>query len=194
MTFEPKYTITDKTLNNLTLITSAREVIEQSSIVPKWEAKLRRQALLTNTHSSTAIEGNKLTLAQVEALSQGKEITAANKDKQEVLNYLEALNNIPSFSKAGQITIQALMDIHRIICNKTLADPLDCGVFRNRQVYVGKHVFEATGFREEIAYLPPLKLNVQKVGGTGNTGVISADKHLKRQSYLFIGFIKNFRN
>ncbi|OGC22318.1 hypothetical protein A2291_04830 [candidate division WOR-1 bacterium RIFOXYB2_FULL_42_35] len=155
MTFEPKYTITDKTLNNLTLITSAREVIEQSSIVPKWEAKLRRQALLTNTHSSTAIEGNKLTLAQVEALSQGKEITAANKDKQEVLNYLEALNNIPSFSKAGQITIQALMDIHRIICNKTLADPLDCGVFRNRQVYVGKHVFEATGFREEIVYLPP---------------------------------------
>ncbi|MDI6730980.1 MAG: hypothetical protein QME05_00160 [Candidatus Margulisbacteria bacterium] len=70
-----------------------REVIEQSALVPKWEASLRREALLHNTRSSTAIEGNKLTL--------------------------------------------------------------DCGVFRNRQVYVGKHVFDATGFREEVVYMPP---------------------------------------
>jgi len=62
MPFNFKYTITDKILNNLTAITSAREVIEQAYLVPKWEAKLRRQALLRNTHSSTAIEGNKLSL------------------------------------------------------------------------------------------------------------------------------------
>jgi lipopolysaccharide export LptBFGC system permease protein LptF len=61
MAFNPRYTITEKILNNLTLIASAREVIEQAHLVPKWEASLRRQAKLRNTHSSTAIEGNKLT-------------------------------------------------------------------------------------------------------------------------------------
>ena len=45
MPFNPKYKITEKILNNLTLIASAREIIEQAYLVPKWEAKLRRQAL-----------------------------------------------------------------------------------------------------------------------------------------------------
>ena len=155
MTFEPKYTITDKILNNLTSIASAREVIEQSPLVPKWEAKLRRQALLHNTHSSTAIEGNKLTLEQVGSLSQGKEILAAPKDKQEVLNYLEALEKIPAFVNKEGINAETLFEIHAIITRKVLDNPSDCGVFRNRQVYVGKHVFDATGFREEIVYMPP---------------------------------------
>ena len=101
MAFNPKYTITDKTLNNLTLIASAREIIEQSYLVPKWESKLRRQALLHNTHSSTAIEGNKLTLEQVEDLADGKDVIAANKEKQEVLNYLEALEKIQAIAKKG---------------------------------------------------------------------------------------------
>jgi len=102
MAFKPKYTISDKILNNLTAIAVAREVIEQAHLVPKWEAKLRRQALLRNTHSSTAIEGNKLTLEQVEALAEGKDVVATSKDKKEALNYLEALENIPSFTEKGK--------------------------------------------------------------------------------------------
>lgn len=153
--FKPNYTITDKILNNLTAIASAREVIEQSSLVPQWEAKLRRQAMLKNTHSSTAIEGNKLTLEQVEALSQGKEVAAARKDKQEVVNYIEALEKIPDFAPTGTISVETLLGMHNIITTKTLENPSDCGSFRNRQVYVGKHVFEATGFHEEIIYMPP---------------------------------------
>jgi Fic family protein len=159
--FEPNYKVTEKILNNLTSIASAREIIEQSSLVPKWEASLRRQALLHNTHSSTAIEGNKLTLEQVEALSQGKEVTATYKDKQEVINYLEALRKVPDFARpdgragAGTISRETLLEIHGIITRKVLDNPSDRGVFRNRQVYVGKHVFDATGFHEEIVYMPP---------------------------------------
>ena len=155
MTFEPKYTITDKILNNLTSIASAREIIEQSPFVPKWEAKLRRQALLHNTHSSTAIEGNKLTLEQVEALSQGQETAGTPKDKQEVLNYLEALGKIPTLAKEGPIDLECLLEVHKILTRKVLDNPSDCGVFRNRQVYVSKQVFDATGFREEVVYMPP---------------------------------------
>ena len=153
--FNPKYTITDKILNNLTVIASAREVIEQAYLVPKWEAKLRRQALLRNTHSSTAIEGNKLSLEQVEALAEGKEIIATNKDKQEVLNYLEALEKIPALAEKGKIKIADILNVHHILTRNVMQNTADSGVFRNRQVFVGKMVFEGTGFKEKVEYMPP---------------------------------------
>ncbi len=163
MPFKPKYTITDKILNNLTLIALAREIIEQAYLVPKWEAKLRRQALLHNTHSSTAIEGNKLTLKQVEALVEGKDVVATNKDKQEVLNYKEALEKISTYAEEDKITKKMLLDIHRIVTRDTLESSSDCGKFRNRQVYIGRRVFDGTGFREEVTYMPPETRKVPKL-------------------------------
>lgn len=68
MPFNPKYTITDKILNNLTTIASGSDFIEQVRLTPKLEAKLRRRALLRSAHASTALAGNKLSLKQVEAL------------------------------------------------------------------------------------------------------------------------------
>lgn len=155
MTFNPKYTITDKILSNLTRITSAREIIEQSYLIPKWETKLRHRALLHNSHSSTAIEGNKLSLEQVEALAEGKEIIATNKDKQEVLNYIEALEKIPNLTEKGKIEKETLLNIHEIITKNTLENSSDCGIFRNRQVYVGRRIFDGTGFRMKVEYMPP---------------------------------------
>ena len=155
MAFNPKYTITEKILNNLTLIAAAREVIEQSHLVPKWEAKLRRDALMRNTHSSTAIEGNKLTLEQVEALAAGKDVAATNKDKQEVLNYLEALQKIPMLAEKGKIRADDALNIHRLITKDVMQNSTDSGVFRNRQVYVGKRIFDGSVFKEEVEYMPP---------------------------------------
>lgn len=66
--FKPKYKITDKILNNLSNIASAREVIERVCVSPELEAKLRRQALLRSVHASTALDGNKLAFKEVEAL------------------------------------------------------------------------------------------------------------------------------
>jgi hypothetical protein len=68
MAFNPKYTITKKTLNGLTAIAAAREVIERACLSPEIEEKLRQQALIHNAHASTALAGNKLTLKEVEAL------------------------------------------------------------------------------------------------------------------------------
>ena len=155
MPFNPKYTITDKILNNLTLVASAREIIEQSHLVPKWEAKLRRQALMRNTHSSTAIEGNKLTFEQVEALAAGKDVAATNKDKQEVLNYIEALEKIPTLTEKGKIRVADLLNIHGILTKDVMQNSVDSGVFRNRQVFVGKKIFDGSVFKEEVEYMPP---------------------------------------
>ncbi|MEW6042552.1 MAG: Fic family protein [Elusimicrobiota bacterium] len=153
--FKPKFTITEKILNNLTTIASAREVIEQSYLVPQWEAKLKRQAMLHNTHSSTAIEGNKLTLEQVESLASGKDVIATEKDKKEVLNYLEVLEKIPAITKKGEIKTADLLLMQKLVTKGTLDKDEDCGVFRNRQVFVGSRIFDGTGFKEKVEYMPP---------------------------------------
>jgi len=153
--FKPKYNITDKIINNLTFIASARTLIEQSRIVPQWEAKLRRQAILKNTHSSTSIEGNKMTLHQMEDLAQGKKVIATEKDKQEVLNYLKALEKIPGLGEKGKLSTGTLLNIHKIITKNTLENNSDCGVCMNRQVFVGRRVFDGTGYKTEVTYMPP---------------------------------------
>jgi Fic family protein len=163
MPFNPKYTITDKILNNLTAIAAAREVIEQAHLVPKWEAELRRQALLRNTHSSTAIEGNKLTLEQVEALVEGKDVIATNKDKQEVLNYKEAIEKMSTLAEKGKMSVADLLNIHRIITKDVMQNTTDSGVFRNRQVFVGKRIFDGTTFKEVVEYMPPKTEDVPQI-------------------------------
>ena len=134
-------------------------------MVPKWEAKLRRQALLHNTHSSTAIEGNKLSLEQVEALSEGKDVTATNKDKQEALNYIEALEKIPALAEKGKIKVADLLNIHRILTKNVMQNTIDSGIFRNRQVFVGKRIFDGTTFKEAVEYMPPKTEEVPQLVG-----------------------------
>lgn len=54
MPFNPKYKVTEKTSNNLSDITAAREVIERASLFPELEEKLRRRELIRNAHASAA--------------------------------------------------------------------------------------------------------------------------------------------
>jgi Fic family protein len=155
MPFKPCYTITDKILNNISRIMAGREIIEHSRIIPKWELSLRKEAQLHSAHSSTSIEGNRLSLEQVRALAERKDVIASAKDKQEVINYLKALDSIPAYAKKGPIGTNLFLRIHKTITESTLHKATDCGVFRDRQVFVGKRVFDGTGFREVIEYMPP---------------------------------------
>src|SRR3989338_7904473 len=134
MPFKAKYTITNKILNNISRIMAGREVIEQAKLIPKWELKLKKEARIHNAHSSPRIEGNNLTLGQVAALAENKDITATAKDKDEVLNYLKALDSIPEYAGKKIINVKLLLEIHEILTTGTLRDKKDCGVFRNRSV------------------------------------------------------------
>ena len=79
MPFNPKYKNTDKILNNLREITSARKIIEEACLSPELEAKLRQRALLRSAHASTALAGSKLSLKQVEALYKRKRLDKRRK-------------------------------------------------------------------------------------------------------------------
>lgn len=160
MPFKPKYSITDRILNNISLITGGREAIERSRLIPKWELKLKKEARAHNAHSSTSIEGNRLTLDQVRALSEHKEVIASEKDKQEVVNYLEALDAIPRYADKKRVDTKLFLTIHKTLTKATLKEAKDCGAFRDRQVFVGKRIFEGTQFKEVVEYMPPDTKNV----------------------------------
>jgi Fic family protein len=147
--FKPKFRYTDKIVNNLTQIAVAREVILNSPLIPKWEVTLRREAIIRSAHSSTAIEGNRLSLDQVSDLAHGREVMATRKDKQEVLNYLTVLESIDKLTDGKSITKKNILDIHKMITQETLENPSDCGVFRTRYVVVGNRL---TG---EVIFRPP---------------------------------------
>jgi Fic family protein len=155
MPFYPKYTITGRILSNISQIMAGREIIEHSKIIPKWELKLKKEARVHNAHSSTSIEGNRLTLEQVTALAENKEVIATEKDKKEVLNYLKALDLIPEYSNKKAFNVELFLKIHKTVTDGTLQSKEDCGLFRYRQVFVGRRVFEGTSFKEIVEYMPP---------------------------------------
>jgi len=152
--FTPNFRYTDRIVRNLTFISEAKAVVLNARLVPKWEVSLRRDALLRSAHSSTAIEGNRLSLEQVSDLACGREVMATRKDKQEVLNYIGALEKVPELAGRSPFTKDDLLEIHKIVTRGTLEDPKDEGAFRDRQVVVGNR---ATG---EIVFTPPLTKDV----------------------------------
>ena len=147
--FKPNFKYTNKIVRNLTAVAASRAFVLNAPLVPKWEVSLRREAMLRSAHSSTAIEGNPLSLEEVSKLAAGRDIMVRRKDKQEVLNYLKALEMIPDFAKRDPFTIKDFLEIHKMVTDKTMENPEDEGVFRNREVFVGNR------FTGEVVHKPP---------------------------------------
>ena len=152
--FKPNFRYTHKIVHLLAKISAGREVILNSALIPKWEVALRREAIIHSAHSSTSIEGNRLSLEQVSKLAQGRKVTATRKDKQEVLNYLKVLENIAKLIKGSSINEKDILKMHHKVTKDTLDNPDDCGVYRRRYVVVGNR------FTGEVYFRPPKNENV----------------------------------
>lgn len=155
--FKPNFKYSHKIVNLLTKIATARETILNSPFIPQWEVTLRREAILRSVHSSTSIEGNRLSLEQVSELSAGREIMATRKDKQEVLNYLKVLENIGKLTDGKQIKEKNILNVHRMLTTNTLENSADCGKYRNRYVVV------ANRLTREVIFRPPQNEEVPKL-------------------------------
>jgi Fic family protein len=147
--FKPNFQYTHKIVNNLVKIAVARELILNAPLVPKWEVSLRREAIIRSAHSSTAIEGNPLSLEQVSDLAAGRYIMVMRKDRQEVLNYLQVLERIPEFAQRSPFKSEDLLEVHKTVTKETLENPGDEGVIRDRQVFVGNRI------SGEVIFMPP---------------------------------------
>lgn len=153
--FNPKFTITNSILTNVSKIEAAREIIENSPLVPAWEQKFREDALVRAVHYGTHIEGNDLTFEEAKDLIEGKEITARNRDIQEVLNYQKVVEYINKEGKSkDEIDQEILLRIHKLTVDKLVPEE-QVGKFRTVKVVVrGVETGQVTFTPPEASEIP----------------------------------------
>jgi Fic family protein len=125
-------------LELLRSLEEARERIDPYAELPdEFTGELKRHALYETIHYSTRIEGNTLTLKQVQSLFSGNSVDAPQDQIQEVHNYREAVAYIQSLVVDGYPTIteETIRTIHFIV-SKSLPGEYDPGRYRTTQNFV----------------------------------------------------------
>lgn len=140
MFIPPKYILTPKISQLLQSIEASREIINAITIPPEVEINIRRQSTLKSSLFSARIEGNTLTLDDINRSS------SKDQKKVEVFNILKATNWIYQ-RKFKDLSLKDILELHRL-CLDGLANKEDLGKFRTN--------LEAIFNSAEIAiYLPP---------------------------------------
>ncbi|HII09133.1 MAG TPA: Fic family protein, partial [Methanosphaera sp.] len=154
--FDAKFQYTNKIINNLMEISSVKEFILNSKILPSYDLLLKNKAIISSSYNSTSIEGNPLDFKQVTELFNLKENDKLNevnlnKSEIEVVNYFKTLESLDKYEKIDEKTI---LEIHKNITEGTLNDPDMAGRFRDTPVVIGNL---KTG---KLNFVPPSPIKV----------------------------------
>lgn len=147
MTFKPKFSLKPSTVKSLMAIEVAKESIQGLPITAAMLSSLRESARLLATHYSTQIEGNRLTVAEVEKIIEGGGgLVGRERDETEVRNYYRALNYVEKLSRQKRkITEDTIQKIHGFVMN---------GAEKASDYRDGQNVIRESG-SGAIIYLPP---------------------------------------
>ncbi|MEK6261895.1 MAG: Fic family protein [Planctomycetota bacterium] len=138
MSYQPEFTISPLLLSRVEVIAAVRERILGAAVEVPWIPALQKDTRARNAHCSTAIEGNPLTLEQVRAVEEGRELAAVNSRAQrEVLNYFAALRHIEKHATKSRITHEDIFRLHKIMAEKVM-DQGVAGRYRTIRVRVGQ--------------------------------------------------------
>lgn len=140
MSYQPQFTISLELLALVEKIAALRERIESATVSLSWIPNLQKDTRVRNGHASTAIEGNPLTLEQVRALEEGRELVATDlRSEREVLNYFAGLRYVEKHSKLKKVRHEHLFELHLLLAD-TVMDQGSAGNYRTINVQVGKHL------------------------------------------------------
>ena len=140
MGYEPQFSINPRLLSLVETIAALRERIQGAAVELSWIPALQKDTRTRNVHASTAIEGNPLTLEQVRALEEGRELMASDdRSNREVLNYFAGLRYVEKHAMKKAIRHEDLFELHRILADSVM-DQGSAGSYRKIQVRVGKHM------------------------------------------------------
>jgi len=136
MSYKPHFSITAALLARVECIAALRERIQGAAVQVPWMPALQKDTRARNTHSSTAIEGNPLTLAEVRALEEGVTVAAPERARREVLNYFAALRHVEKQSLRKRLMHEDIFRLHAIIAGDVM-DQGTAGRYRTMRVRVG---------------------------------------------------------
>jgi Fic family protein len=140
VSFQPNYSITPLLLSRVEQIAALRERILAAAVQVPWIPALQKDTRIRNAHSSTAIEGNPLTLEQVRAIEEGREIPAtARRARREVANYFAGLRFVEKNAQPNVITHKKILNLHRILAEEVM-DQGKAGQYRTIRVRVGGYI------------------------------------------------------
>jgi Fic family protein len=140
MAYRPPFTVTSRLLTTIEAIAAVRERILAATVQVSWIPALQKDTRVRNTHSSTAIEGNPLTLEQVRLLQEGQSLPAVTeRSRREVLNYFAGLRFIEKHQSKKAITHEDVLGLHAIIASDVM-DQGKAGRYRDIMVRVGSYL------------------------------------------------------
>ena len=144
--YRPHYTITETLLARISEAEILRARIIASPVQLPWLEKIRLEALVRRAHFSTAIEGNPLTLPEVEALASARRVSVRERAKREVLNYLATLRWIARRPAKTPITEGGVLNLHQLLMT---------GLLASGQVGRYKHAANVIMSAGRVVYRPP---------------------------------------
>lgn len=168
--FKPNFQITTNLLTYVSSVESAKALIDHSPLVPAWEAKFKKDAMVRTIHFGTKIEGNDLTqdqaqrVARLDLVNDPEEaakkagIIARERDVQEVLNYRNVIKWIDEQDPKNAPDLfseKTLKHLHALTMDKLLIED-QIGYYRRKQVIV-KGAGEAAG---KVVFRPPVSVEV----------------------------------
>ncbi|MBP6891747.1 Fic family protein [Candidatus Shapirobacteria bacterium] len=172
--FSPIFTINNQILKNIGILEASKAIIDEAPLIPAYEKQFQQEAIIRTVHYGTRIEGNDLSYQEVAKLVEGRQVTAAERDIQEVINY----RNVIKYLEEIWVTYDAglplpeekfkqdqeknrpffysesiVKKIHELTTNKIIPET-DVGKYRRQQVVLKN---TKTG---EIAHRPPPAIEV----------------------------------
>lgn len=171
--YKPNYTITHNLLTYLNRIEAAKALIENSPLVPAWEAKFRNEALARTVHYGTKIEGNELTEEQtqqvvrldstIDAQEAEREtgILARERDIQEVINYRNVIRWIDqqdSEHSQNLFSPETMKTLHQLTTFGLIEEKY-AGSYRDKQVIVTSAVNTGVVFRPPVSVEIPFLID-----------------------------------
>ncbi len=141
VSYQPTFERSAPLVRHLTQSSALSAWIQEQTLDVSWMAPTQREALIRLAHFSTRIEGNPLTLPEVEALAAGRDLGVEERAKREVLNYFAALRWIWRKSPPRDIEERDLLHLHKLVTQGILSTS-ECGAYKTKPnaVYEGARV------------------------------------------------------
>jgi Fic family protein len=149
--FKPEFRITSHLVKLFEDIASTSAMVTARMVKTSIKNAVERDVLARSVHSSTWIEGNLLSLAQVRAMSQGEEVNAQEKQKREVANCINTMRWILK-NKGKSVSENLVLSIHAKM-TKDLLPPARCGKYRNVQNFI-------VNAKNQVIFTPPVTKKV----------------------------------